>query len=80
MRQLQNEAARGAVEPGPQRCYLRPFSGHKEASTQIRVQQAGQIREKRATGKRSVSGDRGKGGEGAGRSISAARTHSRFSK
>lgn len=27
-----------------------------------------------------VSGDRGKGGEGAGRSISAARTHSRFSK
>ena len=27
-----------------------------------------------------VSRDRGRGGEGAGRSISAARTHSRFSK
>lgn len=36
-RWLQNEGARGALEPGLQRDRLRPFSGHKEASAKARV-------------------------------------------
>lgn len=61
--------------------HLRPSSGHKEANTQNRVQPSRSNKGEAGNwGEEKVSRDRGKGGKGAGRSISAARTHSRFSK
>lgn len=51
-RQLQSKGAYGVLGQGLQRRLLGPFSEHKEASTQTRVRQAGQIRGKWATGKR----------------------------
>lgn len=59
---------------------LRPSSGYKEANTQTRVQPSMSNKGKAGIWEEEVSRDRGKGGKGAGRSISAARTHSRFSK
>lgn len=81
MKQLQNERARGALGQGFRSCHFK---------TILRAQ-GGKHTDQGAAGRSNkgkvgnweeekVCGDRGTEGEGAGRSISAARTHSRFSK